>query len=855
MTQPPGDVAAASPSAGLSSQAAAEALVKHGPNSLPEAPSRGVLSRVFTQVRDPMILLLLAAGAITAAVGDVTDTSVIAVVVVLNTAIGVVQELRAERAVAALRSLAAPAAKVRRDGGVVSIASADVVPGDRVLLDAGDIVPADGTLTEAHQLQLDESAMTGESVPVEKAVADDLQSGSVVTRGRAELVVTRTGADSALGVVADLLAASPIRATPLQQRLTGLSKVLVGGVLLLAGCVLGVGLAQGQDAVQMLIVAVSLAVAAVPESLPAVVSVALALGAHRMAKRSAIVRRLPAVETLGSVTVIASDKTGTLTQNRMVAERVVTPADSYTALGLGYSPDGEVVDSAGEVAGNGAPDLQRILRAVVLCNDARLLPATVDEDWTALGDPLEAAMLALAARGGLDTQQLRATWRRVAERPFDSERMRMTTLSTNDDGEWLVTSKGAPEVMLRGLSDDEATLAAATSTAEDLARDGYRVIAVADRECRERPVELEDGLRFAGLVAVTDPPRETAREVVAACRAAGIRLVLITGDHRATAGAIAGRLGIRDGFPAVVEGHEIAEGRLDAGVGDIGVFARTRPEQKVAVIEALHREGHVVAMTGDGVNDAPALRRADIGVAMGRGGTEVARQAAELVLADDDLRTVVAAVEEGRRIFANIRAFLGYALSGGLAEIVVMLLGPFLGLGIPLLPAQILWINMLTHGLPGVAFGGEPLDPEVMHQPSRPPRESVLGGGLVRLITLTGGLIAIVSLISGLWVEAHGLPVQSAVFVTLGLAQLGIALALRAPVAHRTLRQRGLETAVALAVLLQLAGLYLTPLQGLLGTAPLDLPILAGLVLLAAVPGIVMVVARQMYRTARREVP
>jgi P-type Ca2+ transporter type 2C len=837
-------------STGLTCQEAAQALMEHGPNSLPDAPSRGVAARVLEQLRDPMILLLLAAGAVTAAVGDVTDTAVIAVVIILNTTIGVVQELRAERAITALRRMAAPAAKVRRDGAVTSIATAELVPGDSVLLDAGDIVPADGTLYEVHQLQLDESAMTGESLPVEKAVADELQSGTVVTRGRAELVVTRTGADSGLGRVAELIAATPTRATPLQQRLTRLSKALVLGVLVLAACVLGLGLAQGEDPVRMLVVAVSLAVAAVPESLPAVVSVALALGAHRMAKRSAIVRRLPAVETLGSVTVIASDKTGTLTQNRMVAERVVTPAGRYTALGVGYAPEGDIMTTNGGSVDKGAPDLQRLLRAAVLCNDARLVPATDDQDWTALGDPLEAAMLALAERGGQDTQQLRAQWRRVAERPFDSQRMRMTTLSVNDTGEWLVTSKGAPEVMLRGLTDDEATLAAARSSAQQLASDGYRVIAVADRECEEHPVDLEDGLRLAGLVAVADPPRDTAREVVAACRAAGIRLVLITGDHPATAGAIAERLGIREGFATVVEGREIDEGRLDAGIGDVGVFARTRPEQKVAVIEALHREGHVVAMTGDGVNDAPALRRADIGVAMGRGGTEVARQAAELVLADDDLRSVVAAVEEGRRIFANIRAFLGYALSGGLAEIVVMLAGPFLGLGIPLLPAQILWINMLTHGLPGVAFGGEPLDPEVMHQPSRPPRESVLGGGLAGRVGMIGSLIAVVSLVAGLWIAALDGPVQSAVFVTLGLAQLGVALALRAPVAHRTIRQRGVETAVALAVVLQLAGLYLSPLQGLLGTEPLAPATLVVLVLLALVPGVVVSGARRVRRTA-----
>jgi Ca2+-transporting ATPase len=420
----------------------------------------------------------------------------------------------------------------------------------------------------------------------------------------------------------------------------------------------------------------------------------------------------------------------------------------------------------------------------------------------------------------------------------------MTTLSVDGTGRWLVATKGAPEVVLATLVDDAEEVGRAQRWAERLADEGFRVIAVADREYGDRPADLGAGLSLAGLVAVDDPPRETAREVVAACRAAGIRLVLITGDHRATARAVAERLGISEGYPDVVEGREIVGGRLSGGVGEVGVFARTRPEQKVAVIEALHREGHVVAMTGDGVNDAPALRRADIGVAMGHGGTEVARQAAELVLADDDLRSVVAAVEEGRRIFANIRAFLGYALSGGLAEIVVMLIGPLVGMGVPLLPAQILWINMLTHGLPGVAFGGEPLDPAVMQRPSRSPQESVLGDGLVGRIAVVGALITAVSLGAGLWVDSMGGPVQSAVFVTLGLAQLGVALALRAPAPRRTLRQRGLETAVLVAVVLQVVGLYLAPLQALLGTEPLEPEVLAGLAALAVVPGVLVHAAR-----------
>ena len=832
---------------GLSSNDAAERLSEHGPNSIPEARQRSAIGRLVTQLRDPMILLLLAAGLVTTAVGDVTDTAIIAIVVVLNTSIGVVQEVRAEHAISALGRLAAPAAKVVRDRRVTSLPAAQVVPGDLAVLDAGDVVPADGVLTEAHQLQVDESAMTGESVPVERVGGDEVQAGTVVTRGRARVTVTRTGEDSGLGRIAGLIAAAPVRPTPLQQRLTALSRTLVLAVLVLTGVVLAVGVAQGRDLVEMLIVAVSLAVAAVPESLPAVVSVALALGAHRMAKRAAIVRHLPAVETLGSVTVLASDKTGTLTEGRMVAERLWTPLESYTVSGSGYAPSGQIV-AAGRAAGEDTAGLRRLLRDIVLCNDARLVAPVQGTDWSASGDPLEAALLTVAAKGGRDTQHVQDQWRRATELPFDSHRRRMTTLHVTPDGDWLVTSKGAPEAVLEDLTDSASTLTAARVAAEELARAGYRVIAVADGRHDARPDELERDLTLAGLVAVADPPRPTARGVVDDCRAAGIRLILVTGDHRQTASAIADRLGIRDGFPEIVDGDDIEHGELAKDVDRVGVFARTHPEQKVAIIEALQHQGHVVAMTGDGVNDAPALRRADIGVAMGSGGTEVARQAAELVLADDDLRSVIAAVEEGRRIFSNIRSFLRYAVSGGLAEIVVMLLGPFLGLPIPLVPAQILWINMLTHGLPGVAFGAEPLDPAVMKRPSRSPRESVLGSGLVGQIAVTGSLISVVALAAGLWANATGGPVQSYVFLTLGVAQLGVALALRSPAPHRTIQQRGLEAAVACAAGLQVAGVFAPPLQGLLGTQPIGLSQLFGLLTLASAPGVVVGVTRRLSR-------
>lgn len=845
--------------AGLSSSEAARLLDEHGRNEAPRARPRSLVSRVLAQLRDPMILLLCAAFAVVVALGDLTDAIVIAAVVVLNTTLGVVQELRAERAIAALEELSAPSATVIRDGMVRSIDSAEVVPGDALRLEAGDIVAADAALVDAAGLQVDESAMTGESVPVDRAEGDEVLAGTVVTRGRGVAVVMRTGADSGLGRIAALIASTELRPTPLQLRLAGLSRLLVVVTLALAAGVMALGLLRGEPATDMLILAVSLAVAAIPESLPAVVSVALALGAYRMARRSAVVRWLPAVETLGSVTVLASDKTGTLTENQMVVERLWTAEGGVREVaGRGYQRNGGVVGPVG-------PELQALLRALVLCNDADLVDAE-DGVWRTVGDPMEAALLVAADRGHMPSEQLRTEWPRVDEMPFDSERRMMSTLHrgrSTDVECWLVACKGAPEVIL-----DVAVQSGATEEARRLAADwassGFRVIAVSGAMHRQRPETLESDLELLGLVAITDPPRPRAREVISACREAGIRPVLITGDHPATAHAIASRLGITPPpgagsraaplasgtAPAAVEG--VADGAMVARgehvdqVERISVYARTKPEQKVDIVAAWQARGHVVAMTGDGVNDAPALRRADIGVAMGQRGTEVARQAADLVLADDELGTVVAAVGEGRRIYANIRAFLRYALSGGAAEIAVIVLAPFLGMPVPLLPAQILWINMLTHGIPGVAFGGEPLDEAVMSQPSRPPQESVLGGGLWRLILVTGTLIAAVSTVAGLVADARGAALQSWVFLTLSLAQLGVGLALRAPRRGAGWRSRGLEVAILLAIVLQLLAVTWSPLCELLSTEPLTWSVIVSLAALSSVPGLTIAAGRRL---------
>ncbi|WP_067429705.1 cation-translocating P-type ATPase [Nocardioides jensenii] len=836
--------------AGLSAAEAARRLDQTGPNSAPRPRPRRLTSRIGAQLRDPMILLLLGALVVVVAVGDIADAIIIAVVIALNTAIGVIQEVRAANAIAALDRLAAPHATVLRDGELTRVDSADVVPGDVARLEAGDIVPADGVLLEAAALQLDEAAMTGESVPVARGAGDPVLSGTVVTTGRGLAEIERTGAESGLGRIASAIATSGTRPTPLQQRLSRLSRQLVALTLGLATIVFGLGLARGEDAVEMLVLAVSLAVAAIPESLPAVVSVALALGAYRMAREAALVRWLPAVETLGSVTVLASDKTGTLTEGRMVVQELWTPGGSWRVGGHGYSREGEITATESQVPED--PRLPDLFRDLVLCNDAGLRKGQA-ADWEIVGDPMEAALLIAAAKDDEGLLGLGAVWERVVEVPFDARLQRMTTLH-HTSGRWLTVCKGAPEVVLDLLGDSDLT-DRARAQAWELAERGFRVLAIADAEGSSRPPEgrLEAELQLRGLVAIADPPRADAADVMASCHEAGIRTVLITGDHPATAAAIAGQLGMTSGAPSVADGDMVARGEHVARIREIDVYARTRPEQKVDIVTAWQRQGEVVAMTGDGVNDAPALRSADIGIAMGDRGTEVARQAADLVLADDNLRTVVKAVGEGRRIYANIRMFLRYAIAGGFAEVVVILFGPFLGMAVPLGPGQILWINMLTHGVPGVAFGGEPADPAVMSRPSPPPEVSVLGNGLLRQILTAGALISAVSLAAGFLAPdtAH---LQTWVFLTLGLAQLGVALAIRAPREGLTWRARGLEASVAIAATLQVAAVAWAPLRDLLGTRTISVGDALQIFALSLVPGAVIAVGRTLQR-ARRQRP
>ncbi|WP_137991145.1 cation-translocating P-type ATPase [Streptomyces vilmorinianum] len=837
--------------AGLTEAEAARRLADAGPNEVAARKPVRLHSRILAQLRDPLIMVLLGAVTLTLAIADHADAIVIALVIVVNTTVGVVQEVRADNAVAALSALSAPHARVRRDGAVRDVPAATVVPGDVVLLGEGDIVAADAVLAEASALLLDESMLTGESVPVDKDTGASLSAGTVVVRGRGVATVTATGASSALGRIAALLD-DRREPTPLQRRLASLGRVLAVVTLALCVLVFALGLVRGLPLGTMAVTAISLAVAAVPESLPAVVTLALALGARRMVARNALVRRLPAVETLGSVSVLATDKTGTLTEGRMVVQHVWTPRGSVELSGVGYEPVGEALVAGRPAHGDELEPVTELLTVTALCNDATLRPpdrTTPDGRWAALGDPMEAALLAAAAKAGCpEPAELAGTRPRIGEAPFDSLRKRMTTLHSAERDQVLVCLKGAPEAVLDPavLLDLPDVLDEARREAARLAAHGFRVLAVASgvRDDLPSPVSgAETGLALRGLVALSDPPKPHAAATLASCRAAGITPVLITGDHPATARAVASGIQLLgdghggdgdgdggdgggggggdrggEGDGRVVTGADVAAGRV-ADLTAVRVFARTDPQQKLDIVEAWRARGAVTAMTGDGVNDGPALHRADIGVAMGARGTEVARQAADLVLTDDELSTVVSAVEEGRRVYDNIRRFLVYGMAGGAAEILVMLIGPLLGLPLPLRAGQILWINLLTHGLTGVAMGAEPASPGAMHRPPRPPDQHILGGGAWQRLLLLAAVVTAASLGAGLSARALDLPWQSVLFLALLAAQLGVVLGLRARLLTR--ENPFLPLSVLASALLAMAALHVPFLSAVLETEPL----------------------------------
>ncbi|MCC7460936.1 MAG: cation-translocating P-type ATPase [Gammaproteobacteria bacterium] len=802
----------------------------HGANALAEGPARSRLALFAAQLADLMILILIGAAIVSGLIGNLTDSLVIVAIVLLNATLGFAQEFRAERALAALKALAAPTATVLREDRLATVAASELVPGDVVAIEAGRIVPADLRLIEVASLRIDESALTGESVPVDKttaAIADAAAAvgdrrniayqGSHVTYGRGLGLVVATGMRTEFGRIARLLGEAHAMPTPLQQRLAAFGRRLALLVLLVCAIVFASGLLRGEAVLPMLLLALSLAVAAIPEALPAVVGISLALGARRMAARQALVRRLPAVEALGSITCICSDKTGTLTANVMRVEQ--------------YYCDG----TRRATPGTGAP-WPLLLQAMAISHDA-----VRDAGGTAVGDPTEVALLTAAELAGLDGWQQAARSPRVAELPFDSERRCMTTLHRLADGSVLAITKGAAEVII-GLCTQEHCSAAVAPVdrqrleraADALAAEGLRVLGFATRRWRSLPEPVapqvvERGLEFVGLVGLIDPPRSEVPEAIATCVAAGIVPVMITGDHPLTARAVAQRLGLLSQTDGILTGPQLAAmapGEFAHRVRDVRVYARVAPEQKVRIVTALQDSGEIVAMTGDGVNDAPALKRADVGVAMGVQGTDVAREAAAIVLLDDNFASIVRAVREGRRIYDNMRRFVRYVLTTNSAEIWTIFLAPFLGLPVPLLPVQILWINLITDGLPGLALAAEPAERDVMNRPPRRPTESLFARGLGAHAFVVGLLMAALALGVQAWYwHAGARSWQTAVFTALCFMQLAHVMAIRSERSSLFVlglgSNRPLLGAVALTALLQLAIVYAPPLNTVFRTVPL----------------------------------
>lgn len=793
---------------GLTHSTAAGRLEKYGPNELQAQQGPTVWQKILSQLKDFLILLLLGAAVISLFLGETSDAIVIFLVVVLNTVLGVVQELKAEKALSALEELTAPLAKVHREGQTREVAAKELVPGDLILLEAGDFVPADARLVTADSLQVNESALTGESVPVAKeaefTAAEDLPlgdqknmvfKGTIVTFGRGRALVTGTGMDTELGRIAGLLQTGPEEKTPLQKRLDSFGKQI--GLLAIGVClfIFLVGILRGNRFYEMFLVAVSLAVAAIPEGLPAIITIVLALGVQRMAGQKAIIRRLPAVETLGSATVICSDKTGTLTQNAMTVRRIVTGTADYAVTGEGLKAEGEFRRGEAPVTVEEQPLLELILKIGALCNDAEFLP----EEAQIIGDPTEGALVVAAAKAGMTRKELQATYPRTQEYPFDSVRKRMSTVhqgtlvpklagEKGEDRHWLLV-KGAPDLVLENcqwwLGEDGPQELTAARKVEllkvnhQLATEALRVLAFAFRPDPPSgsPVEeVEKDLTFVGFMGMIDPPRPEAKAALQVCQEAGIAVKMITGDHRDTAVAIAEQLGLAGSKEAVLVGAELEAldgAELAQRVDGVSVFARVSPEHKVRIVDALKQNGAIVAMTGDGVNDAPALKKADIGAAMGQTGTDVAKEAADMVLADDNFATIVRAVQEGRVIFENIKKTVYFLLSCNLGEIVTIFTAILLGWPVPLYPIQILWVNLVTDSLPALALGVDPPEGDIMKRPPLHPEEGLFDRKARMLLGVFGVFIAAVTLTAFRLGLRESVPKgETMAFATLGLCQL-----------------------------------------------------------------------------------
>ena len=900
---------------GLSAQTVVDRRHQYGPNELEEVGGRPTWRILLDQFTNIMLLMLMAVAVVSAVIAlraeeFPKDAIAIFAIVILNGVLGYLQESRAEKALAALKQMASPSVRVQRDGRLQDVPSQDLVPGDIMLLEAGDQVAADGRLLEASNLQLRESALTGEAQGVNKQATRTLAAetsladrknlvfqGTEVAQGRGRVLVTGTGMKTELGRIAAMIQGVETEPTPLQQRMTQLGNVLVAGSLTLVAIVVVGGVIFGgwQAFERLLEVALSMAVAVVPEGLPAVITVTLAIGTQRMVRRHALIRRLPAVETLGSVTTICSDKTGTLTQNKMVVQQVRTLTQALQVTGEGYAPEGEFLSQGQPVVPHQAADLGLLLVDGLLCNDAVLQKEA--GDWAIMGDPTEGCLVVMAAKSGLDRHRLGHELQRVAEFPFSSERKRMSVVFSGVEalgpdlklpGElaqapYLMLAKGSPEMLLErcdgglngterfSLGEDERSRILADSA--EMAAQGLRVLGFAYRPLSTVPAEgdpdaAEQDLVWLGLVGMIDALRPEVRAAVQRCRAAGIRPMMITGDHQLTAMAIAQDLGIADGDAQAISGADLekmSQAELEAVVKQVNIYARVSPEHKLRIVKALQKDHQIVAMTGDGVNDAPALKQAEIGIAMGITGTDVSKEASDMVLLDDNFATIVAATEEGRVVYTNIRRFVKYILGSNIGELLTIALSPLLLpiLDVPLSPLQILWMNLVTDGFPALALAVEPAEPDVMDRPPHDPQEGIFARGLGAYMLRIGVVFAIISVTLMVWAyhwaQQEGDPDRwkTMVFTTLCLAQMGHAIAIRSS-SRLTIEMSPRSNpfvlgAVVLTLVLQLMLIYVTPLRNFFGTqllSPFELLICFGFSTLL----FVWVEAEKIYRRIRGKV-
>lgn len=815
---------------GLSTARSVEFRARYGANMLREAPPKSKWKILLSQFKDVMIIILVLAAGISFAVGEHMDAYVILAIIAGNAWLGFSQESRAEESIRMLQKMSAQYAVAFRDGNPIKLEAAELVPGDVILLEAGNIVPADARLTEVSALRTDEASLTGESHAIEKHTdaigesnlvpGDQLNmvfKGTIISNGTGKAIVTATGMDTELGKIAGMMD-TPDQQTPLQKRLAVFSRQLAVIVLVICAVIFGFGLWRGESPFSMFLTALSLAVAALPEALPAVITIALAQGARRLVKQNALMRKLPAVETLGSVTYICSDKTGTLTQNVMTVEKEWIVPGKETLF----------------------------YQALLLNNDVHFTG-----QGEMMGDSTETALIKHASERYGSNEEASRELPPVARIPFDSDRMRMSTIHRYGD-QYLLMTKGAPSRIAEVIGpEQQKELETRLQQNRSWAAEGLRVLffgfKILDKLPSPLTADAENGLGFLGMAALIDPPREEVVQAIARCRQAGIRTVMITGDQPLTAKAIAERLRMTGGADtAAVTGAQMAgwpDEEFDRKVKDISVYARVSPEQKLRIVQSLQKNGEFVAMTGDGVNDAPSLRQADIGVAMGITGTDVSKDAAEMILLDDNFATIVRAVHEGRRIYENIRKFIMYVLSCNLAEILVIFLAPILGFAIPLLPIHILWINLVTDGLPGLALVAERAEKDIMNRPPRPPKENLFAGGLFLRIILTGIVMTASALFVHWWTISRGYDVktqQTAVFTILCLVQLANAHSVRSAYhslfASDIFANRGMWLTVILTILLQLAIVYIPWLQPVFKTVPLSSEILEviGLVTLGA---------------------